>query len=132
MSLGRSTVVVAALMLPAPAGADRPLMPAASLETLWSGSGVNQVCAVIDHKGRRTSGITRAGTWRLPASLSALALSRDGELAAEHYRPGGLINIDDPLDTVLIVLRGRHGVISRLTIRDITRKISDLTLTASL
>ena len=115
-----------------PVGADAPRMPPKPITTSCAVGG--SACVTINRIASTTT-VTRDRRgpvlWRSRGAPPVATVSRDGRFLFEEYREGGLINLDDGADTLLLVVRDRGRVTRELRVRDIAARVADLPRTAS-
>lgn len=125
-------LLLAALLLAAPAWADAPPVPMTRLFTQCATG--RAACVTIDRKAG-TETVTRgrggAPLWRVRAAPPVATVSKTGRFVFEEHRPGGLVKLDDGPDTLLLVVRDRGRVTRELRLRDVTPTVASLPRTAS-
>lgn len=122
---------VGATLVGGAARADAPPVPLPATTVACSADRV--LCSTIDR--RRGTTTMRRGTtvlWTAASAPPAAALSGDGEVIVERWRPGGVLALDDGPATTVFVIRNHGAVVRRIRLADVIARPAALPRSVSL
>ncbi len=98
--------------------ADAPPMPPVQNERICSSDHI--VCATIDRE-RHVTTVRRgnATLWTMASAPPAAVVARGGDVLIEQFRPGGLLEMSDGPDTVVLIIRHKGAVLRRIRLNEV-------------
>lgn len=107
------------------ARSDAPAVLLAPVETICSLD--HAICATIDRQRQTTTVRTgRTTLWTMASAPPAAVVANGGVFLAEQFRPGGLLEVSDGPDTVVLVIRNRGAIVRRIRLADVVTRPDSL------